>query len=155
MNFVYITLQSNIIPKTKTIIFMKIKSLLFMLCAILFMASCTDKNALQENETLRADMRRSDSICVADKQALMDSIMMLSQRMDSLMMPADATASQTTGTRSTGSSTKTTTTTTNTSAPDVHNKSGATNTSDPNKKADVHKKSGATQTKSGDDDDDN
>ncbi len=128
---------------------MKIKSLLFIMSAVLFLTSCTDKKALEENETLRADMRRADSICVAGKQALMDSITILTQRVDSLMMPANATASRST----TGTTTKTTTTTTKTNAPDVHNKSGATNTSDPNKKADVKKKSGETQTKSEEDDD--
>lgn len=84
------------------------KSLVFVFAAGIILASCTDKKAAEEIETLKAAMMKADSICKADNQMLMDSIAKMQMMMDSLMMPANATSSNTTK----SSSTKTTTTTT-------------------------------------------
>lgn len=125
---------------------MKIKILFFGLGLSLLIASCTDKKGAEELAKIKTDMRKADSICMADKTMLMDSIAAMNMRMDSMMaaMPVKNTTSS--STKSTASKT-TTTTTTKTEPKGVTNKSGATNTTEgTEKKADVKKKGGATQT---------
>lgn len=100
---------------------MKLKNLMFLLAIGLFVASCTDKKSAEELAKLKVDMRKADSICMADKTMLMDSIAMINMRMDSMMalLPAPK---NTTGTKST-TSTKTTTTTKGTDVMDSKGKS--------------------------------
>ncbi|MBC8047991.1 MAG: hypothetical protein H7Y00_14430 [Fimbriimonadaceae bacterium] len=85
---------------------MKMKSLFFILCLGLLVASCTDKKAEEEMAKMKKDMQMADSICIADKQMLMDSITSIRATLDSLMMPKNATSSNTSKSGSTKTTTK-------------------------------------------------
>jgi hypothetical protein len=100
---------------------MKIKILMALIAVSVFAASCKDKKSAEELANVKKQMMANDSMCQASKQMLMDSIMMLNMKMDSLMMPAN-----TTGSKSTSSKTNTTTKTTTTTGKDVNNRGGST-----------------------------
>ncbi|MBC8172495.1 MAG: hypothetical protein H7X71_01200 [Chitinophagales bacterium] len=116
---------------------MKIKILMFILGLGLFAASCTDKKAAEELAKLKTDMMRADSICMADKTMLMDSIAGIQAQLDSLMMPKNATSSNS------GKSSGKTTTTTDPGKKDVNDRGG---TQDTDTKKDVNERGGTKDT---------
>jgi len=116
---------------------MKIKLMLLTLAGGLVLASCSDKAAEQKIADLEKQMKAADSMCMADKTMLMDSIMSLSAKIEEMSAPRNTTSSST--------STKTTTTPkvgegklAPTKKTDVNVKDGDT------KKLDIKTKGGAT-----------
>lgn len=80
---------------------MKIKILFFLLGAGLILASCSDKEAEAKIKQMETDMHKADSTCTADKQMMMDSMMGMQHKLDSLMMAASMRSSTTTTTTKT------------------------------------------------------
>lgn len=75
---------------------MKIKIMLSVLAGGMLLASCSDKAAEQKIADLEKQMQAADSVCLAEKTILMDSIMSLSAQIEEMSAPRTTTSSSTT-----------------------------------------------------------
>lgn len=95
MNIYYLYLCCQILFQKSKTNNMKIKMLFFVVAAGLVLASCSDKEAATKIADLEKAMKAADSVCLAEKTMLMDSIMSMQTALTEMEAAKNAVSSNT------------------------------------------------------------